>query len=202
MNVELEVRRTQQERREHTVSKILEATVVSLGTMGYSATTIREVCTRSGVSSGGLFRHFPTRMALMAAAADSVREKQFENFREGLELLQSDSVMDCLLLLRAACRAPVNAAWYELLGASRADAELRSHLAPVAARYHREIAAVARELPALQSIPEDKLDTILFTVIHLLDGEALSAGVHAQSEQEGARLEMIARILTGGTLLG
>lgn len=202
MKADAEVRRTQQERRESTVSKILDAAVASLGDLGYTATTVQEVCTRSGVSSGGVFRHFPTRLDLMVAAADRVREKQFANFRGGLELLRSDSVMDCLLLLRSACRAPVNAAWYELLGASRADPDLRSHLAPLAERYHREIAEFARELPALQGIPGEQLDTVLFTVVHLLDGEALSAVVHPQPEQETARLEMIARILTGGTLLG
>ncbi|WP_283259820.1 TetR/AcrR family transcriptional regulator [Rhodococcus sp. IEGM 1379] len=200
--MDVERRRTQQERREYTVSKILDATMASLGEVGYTATTIREVCTRADVSSGGLFRHFPTRVDLMAAAADRVREQQIANFRGGLELLQSDSVRDCLLLLRAACRAPVNAAWYELLGASRADTELRAHLAPVTERYHKEIADVARQLPVMQDIPEDQLDMVLFTVVHLLDGEALSAVVHAQPEQEGPRLEMIARILTGGTLLG
>lgn len=198
MRSEVSVHRTQQVRRETTVARILDAAVRSLGEIGYSATTVREVCARSGVSAGGLFRHFPTRVGLMAAAADRVREKQIANYREGLELLQPDSVMDCLELLRAACRAPVNEAWYELLSAARSDTELRLRLAPVAESYYREIADFARALPALGAIPEDQFDTVLFTVVHLLDGEALSAVVHPQPEQEGPRLEMIAKLLAGG----
>lgn len=136
------VRRTQQERREETIGRILDATITSLAELGYTATTIGEVCRRSGVSSGGVFRHFPTRLDLMIAAADAVRERQFANFEAGLAALGdehadiSESLRVCLELLRTACRAPMNAAWYELLGAARTDPALREHLAPMAERYH------------------------------------------------------------------
>ena len=132
--------RTQQERREATIGRILDATVAALGEVGYTATTIAEVCSRSGVSSGGVFRHFPTRLDLMVAAADEVRKRQFEKYREGLARLgvidrSYESVLASLQLVRSACRAPINAAWYELLGAARTDPALRERLEPLAARY-------------------------------------------------------------------
>jgi AcrR family transcriptional regulator len=193
-------RRTQQERREETIGRILDATITSLAEHGYTATTIAEVCKRSGVSSGGVFRHFPTRLDLMVAAGDAVRERQFVNFRIGLEKLGGpdatlESVRHCLRLLRQACRAPMNAAWYELLGAARTDDRLREYLGPMAERYHAQIAEFGRSLPLAARFEPDTFDTILFSIVHLFDGEALSATVHPQPEQEDPRLEMLARLL-------
>lgn len=196
--------RTQRERREATIRRIVDATVTALGEVGYTATTIAEVCTRSGVSSGGVFRHFPTRLDLMAAAADEVRKRQFDNYRAGLEQLGVidrgyESVLACLRLLRAACRAPINAAWYELLGAARTDALLRERLEPLAARYHDEIAEFGAALPIASRFDPEVFTTILFSIVHMLDGEALSAVVHPRPEQEDLRLGRIARALTGDT---
>ncbi|MCE9579146.1 MAG: TetR/AcrR family transcriptional regulator [Deltaproteobacteria bacterium] len=188
-------RRTQAERKGDTIGKLLDATVAALSEVGYTRTTVQEVSSRAGVSVGGLFRHFASRLDLLIAAAEHVRMRQFAAFRAGLEQLATISVLDCLRLLRAGCRAPINTAWYELLGAARSDAALRARLAPVAARYHAEIAALGRSLPIAGEIAPALVDTVLFTMVHVLDGEALSAVVHAQPEQEELRLELLAEMV-------
>lgn len=197
-------RRTQQERREATIDKLLEAAVTSLGEVGYARTTVLEICQRAGVSQGGLFRHFATRLDVLIAAADRVRAQQLASFEVGLRALgrDEDSIAASLRLLRERCRAPMNAAWYELLNAARNDAELREKLAPLTAKYHAEIAAVGRALLEGSGIPSPMIDTVLFTVVHLFDGEALAAVVHAQPEQEAMRIEMLVRMLRGGVLFG
>lgn len=194
------MRRTQQQRREETVAKLLDAAISSLCEKGYAATTVNEIVTRAGLSSGALFRHFATRLDIVVAAADEVRRRQFEEFHTGLSSFGSASVEHCLTLLRAACRAPVNGAWYELLIAARSDSELRERLSPLTVRYHEQIAALARTLPVAGTIDPRQLDTVVFSVVHLLDGEALAAIVHPQPEQEAMRLEMIAHLLRGGTV--
>jgi hypothetical protein len=103
-------------------------------------------------------------------------------------------------LLRAACRAPINGAWYELLIAARSDGALRERLVPFTVRYHQEITDLGRSLPIAGTIPAAELDTVLFTVVHLLDGEALSAVVHPQPEQDEVRLHLVARLLRGESL--
>ncbi|MEU5842118.1 TetR/AcrR family transcriptional regulator [Rhodococcus sp. NPDC047139] len=198
-------RRTQQERREETIGRILDATITSLAELGYTATTIGEVCRRSGVSSGGVFRHFPTRLELMIAAADAVRERQFANFEVGLAALGEDredvgeSLRVCLELLRTACRAPMNAAWYELLGAARTDPVLREHLVPMAERYHAQIVEFGRSLPVATRFPPEIFDNVLLSLVHMFDGEALSWTVHPQPELEVQRIEVVARMLFGVT---
>ncbi|WP_328811954.1 TetR/AcrR family transcriptional regulator [Rhodococcus sp. NBC_00297] len=194
------MRRTQEERRTDTIARLLDATIASLCEKGYAATTVNEVVTRAGVSSGALFRHFATRLDLVVAAADEVRRRQFEEFRAGLSGFGSASVERCLTLLRAACRAPINGAWYELLIAARSDDALRERLVPFTVRYHQEIGDLGRSLPIAGTIPAAELDTVLFTVVHLLDGEALSAVVHPQPEQDEVRLHLVARLLRGESL--
>ena len=49
-------------------------------------------------------------------------------------------------------------------------------------------------------IDPQHLETVVFSVVHLLDGEALAAVVHPQPEQEAMRLRMIAHLLRGGAL--
>lgn len=196
------VRRTQQERRAETIGRILDATIVSLGDRGYTSTTIGEVCRRSGVSSGGVFRHFPTRLDLMVAAAEEVADRQVAAFRTGLERLGDlgsddslDAIRGCLELLRDGCRAPINAAWYELLGAARTDDDLRRYLSPMVAGYHGRIRELGAALPIAARFEPATFEMILFSLVHLFDGEALSATVHAHPEQEDPRIEMLARLL-------
>lgn len=180
---------------------LVDAAVHLLGEVGYARTTTAEICRHAGVSTGGLFRHFDSRLDVIVAAADEVRSRQFDQFREGLEALSEVTLHDGLVLLRRACRAPINAAWYELLVAARTDAALREKLAPLTERYHREIMEIGRTMPVAGALPPDELDTLLLSIVHLLDGEALVSVVHGHPEHEDIRLEQLVRILSGQTLL-
>ncbi|WP_194827290.1 TetR/AcrR family transcriptional regulator [Nocardia sp. XZ_19_231] len=187
--------RTQLQRRTETIRSLIDATIESLCEKGYAATTISEIVARAGVSSGALFRHFPTRLDLLVAAAEEVRSRQFTEFRAGLSGLGTDSIDHCLTLLRAACRAPINGAWYELLIAARSDPALRERLSPFTIQYHEQIAQLARALPFAATIAPQRLDTVIFSVVYLLDGEALAAVVHPDPEQDELRLTVIANLL-------
>lgn len=193
-------RRTQTQRREGTISAVVDATVQALGEIGYTRTTTAEISRRSGVSQGGLFRHFDTRLDVIVAAADRVRATQFDGFRAGLAELEAFDLAQIVRLLRRATRAPINAAWYELIVAARTDPELRDQLEPLAQRYHREIIDIGRTLPFAAHMSAVELDTIVLGIVHMLDGEALMATVHAHPEQEDARVEQLVRVLSGEPL--
>lgn len=193
-------RRTQAERREATISALVDAAVIALGEVGYARTTTNEIARRAGVSQGGLFRHFESRLDVILAAADAVRARQFDDFREGLGRMGDFDVAEVVRLLRRATRAPINAAWYELLVAARTDAELRQRLEPLAQRYHEEIIELGRALPIAASMPTVELDTIVLGIVHMLDGEALTATVYPHPEQEDVRVEQLVRLLAGQPL--
>lgn len=193
-------RRTQTERREGTIAALVDAAVTALGEVGYARTTTSEIARRAGVSQGGLFRHFGSRLDLIVAAADAVRARQFVDFRDGLGSMTEFDVAEVVRLLRRATRAPINAAWYELLVAARTDAELRTRLEPLADRYHREIVEIGRTLPIAGLIPTEELDTIVLGIVHMLDGEALAATVTSHPGQEDLRVEQLVRLLAGQPL--
>ena len=182
------------------MTAVVDAAVEVLGDVGYARATTAEIARRAGVSQGGLFRHFGSRLDVMLAAADRIRSRQLVDFSEGLGSLDGTDLTEVVHRLRRATRAPINAAWYELVLAARADAELRAVLEPLAERYHGEILALGRALPIAERLAPVELDTIVLSIVHLLDGEALMASVHAHPEQEDVRVEQLVRILSGHPL--
>lgn len=182
------------------MAAIVGATVEALGEVGYARTTTAEIARRAGVSQGGLFRHFGSRLEVVLAAAERIRARQVVGFTEGLGSLGEVDLEEVVRRLRRATRAPINSAWYELVLAARADAELRMVLAPMAARYHAEILELARALPIADRLPPLELDTIVMGIVHLLDGEALMASVLPHPEQEEPRIQQLVRILQGQPL--
>ncbi|WP_327141552.1 TetR/AcrR family transcriptional regulator [Nocardia sp. NBC_01327] len=67
--------RTQAERRAATVAALLDATIESLGDVGYYATTTRSVAERAGVSQGAQQHYFPTKADLVDAAISRLLEQ-------------------------------------------------------------------------------------------------------------------------------
>ena len=65
-------RRTQLQRREQTIGRIVDATIDALCELGYARTSVTEIGARAGVSQGGIFRHFDTRLDIVVAAAAEV----------------------------------------------------------------------------------------------------------------------------------
>ena len=59
--IEVARRRTQQERREGTIRKLLDAAAETLIEVGYSEASVQRICARAEVSQGALFRHFASR---------------------------------------------------------------------------------------------------------------------------------------------
>ena len=182
------------------MTAVVDAAVEALGEVGYARTTTAEIARRAGVSQGGLFRHFGSRLDVILAAADRIRSRQLVDFGEGLTSLDDADLADVVRRLRRATRAPINAAWYELVVAARADRELRDVLQPLAERYHHDILELGRALPVAGRMSPLELDTIVLGIVHMLDGEALMASVHAHPEQEDVRVDQLVRLLAGQTL--
>ena len=182
------------------MAAVVDAAVEALAEVGYARTTTAEIARRAGVSQGGLFRHFGSRLDVVLAAAEAIRSRQLVDFSDGLGSLGEVDLEEVVRRLRQATRAPINSAWYELVVAARADGELRAVLGPMAARYHGEILELGRALPVASHLPPLELDTIVMSIVHLLDGEALMASVHPQPEQEDVRVEQLVRLLSGHPL--
>lgn len=188
-------RRTQQERREATIRKLLDAAADTLIERGYAEASVQKICDRAGVSHGGMFRHFPTREALMVAVGEDVGQKLLAEFRDRfIELAptEPDPLALALRLVRETCRSRSNQAWYELAMAARTTPTLREALAPAAKRYYEAIGMLARDLlPDLALRMGDRFEALVELVIATFDGESVHGFVIDNSENADRRLELL-----------
>src|SRR6195952_133747 len=82
--------RTQQQRREETVGRLLEASIVTIIEVGYARASAAVITKRAGVSVGALFRHFDTMGDFMAATAYEVLRRQLDSFSKQVAEIPPD----------------------------------------------------------------------------------------------------------------
>ena len=82
MTTHIQPRRTQQERREQTIARLVDATIECLVKDGYSGTTVKAVAARAGLSQGAIFRHFPTRLELLMATMNTVADRFIQGYQQ------------------------------------------------------------------------------------------------------------------------
>ena len=189
-------RRTQAERREGTITALLDATVRCLAERGYAATSTAAVCAEAGVSQGALFRHFPTRQALLIATAEHVAERNVDEFRTSVGR-STDTVEDVaavLAHLRTVVLSPANQTWRELLVAARADVDLRAALLPAREALQARMLDAATDLWG-ERLGADDLAAVLSIVVNTLDGLAFSALDPDPTAAPGRTVERALRLL-------
>lgn len=171
------VRRTQAERRSATRARLHEAAVGCLKDRGYAATTTQAVCRRAGLSQGALFKHFPTKSALLVSAVECLYAELRSDFRREIPVAEqrTDRIRGALELLAEIFARPDVAASLELHMAARTDAQLREALSPVADEHHREILELARELFPEASGQNPRFDTYVDLVLSMLQGALIGA---------------------------
>lgn len=139
-------RRSQASRRAATRAKLLEAVVDCLVRLGFAKTTTTEICKAAGVSQGALFKHFPTKTALMAAAAERLFSSLVDDYRSEFgRMAGEDRIDDAIRLLWSVFERPRLHAAFELYVAARVDVELAASLEPVARAHRDNLHALARD---------------------------------------------------------
>lgn len=165
-------RRTQEERRASSHALILDAALRSLVEDGYTGTTTVTIQARAGVSRGRLLHHFPSRDAILIAAAHRLVVEAFAD----METLVARSVEGRLTggartdraveLLWETFRQPYFWASMELWTVARTDDALRVKLLPEEKRLGDAIYRVAAMMfgPTLASHPAfPELYDLMFT---------------------------------------
>ncbi|MFL5356318.1 TetR/AcrR family transcriptional regulator [Archangium sp.] len=171
-------RRTQQERRDSTRLKLLDATVECLVELGHARTTTLAVAQRAGISHGALFKHFPTKAGLLGAAVEHLFPRLIAEYRSGLEDLPAlapagDRVAQAIERLWSIYQRPELLAAIELYVAARTDSELASALSGVDPPHRRHLHRVARELfPDVASTHPD-FDAIIELILNAVQGAAV-----------------------------
>jgi AcrR family transcriptional regulator len=190
------VRRTQGERRASSHALILDAAVRCLVEDGYAGTTTVTIQARAGVSRGRLLHHFPSRDALLIAAAQHLaveRIAEMENWVEqsshgrtsGVERIDRATE-----LLWETFRQPYFWAAMELWAVARTDEELRESLLPEERRLGLAIQHVIATMfgPVHSSHPAfPEVRELLFTSMR---GVALTYAIDPRDPTTDPHLDM------------
>ncbi len=188
--------RTQQQRREETVTRLLDAGIETIIDVGYAKASAAVIARRAGVSDGALFRHFPTMGDFMAATASEVMRRQLQRFADRVaELSEAQSLPAVLAVVRDITTSDTNAVLYELLVAARTDEKLRKAMRRQLDGYTTAIYETARTATGLQHLRDDEFRAAVTIVTNTFDGAALVRPVLRQPELEEGKIELLAALL-------
>jgi AcrR family transcriptional regulator len=193
--------RTQQQRREETVARLLDASIATISEVGYARASAAVICKRAEVSDGALFRHFDTMGDFMAATAYEVMRRQLDEFTKRVAEIPSDApaLEAALSILRDVTANPTNTVMYELLIAARTDDKLKATLQRVLEQYRAKIYDVAQALPGSDAFPEETFPVVVAMLTNVFDGAAIVRAVLPQPDIEAGRIPLLVSLLTGMT---
>jgi AcrR family transcriptional regulator len=191
--------RTQQQRREETIARLLDASIETIVEVGYARASAAVIARRAQVSDGALFRHFPTMGDFMAATAHEVMRRQLGLFTKRVAEIPADkpAMEAALTILRDVTGNATNTVMYELLVAARTDEKLRATLQEVLTEYAANIYHIARALPGADQFPEESFAALVAIMTNTFDGAALVRAVLPQPEIEAKRIQVLAALLGG-----
>ncbi|WP_068185709.1 TetR/AcrR family transcriptional regulator [Mycobacterium sp. UM_CSW] len=189
--------RTQQQRREETVARLLEACIDTIIEVGYARASAAVITKRAGVSVGALFRHFDTMGDFMAATASEVLRRQLESFTKRVAEIPADQpAFDAALaILRDITTAPTNAVLYELLVAARTDEKLRDTLQHELGQYSAKIYDAARAMPGAEGFDEETFPVVVALMTNVFDGAAVVEGVLPQPTIAQRRIPVLTGLM-------
>lgn len=191
--------RTQQQRREETVARLLDASIATIVKVGYARASAAVIAKRAKVSDGALFRHFPTMGDFMAATAREVMRRQLDLFTKQVAEIPADkpALEAALTILREVTGNSTNTVMYELLIAARTDEKLKATLQDVLTEYAANIYDIARALPGADQFPQESFAALVATLTNTFDGAAIVRAVLPQPEIEAKRIQVLTALLGG-----
>ncbi len=195
-------RRTQADRRATTRKALLDATVECLTAVGYAKTTTTEIATRAGLSQGALFKHFPTKEALLSAAAAELCAATFPKFRHAMRSHRAgkDPIERALRGLWSVFKTDEVRVLHELYTAAPTEPALRAALIPVLQKHHENILEEGKSLfPDLGALAS--YDVAVAFVVTAMQGAALTLFVGEDKKREKAFLDGLGLLVRAAPLL-
>lgn len=188
---------TQQQRREATVARLLDASIATIVDVGYAAASAKTIAKRAGMSDGALFRHFDTMGDFMAATAREALRRQLDLFTKAVaEIGEGQSAIEAVLtIMRDITRNEIASVNYELLIAARTDEKLRAVLADVLIEYSGKIYQTALALPGADAFPADVFPAVVGMLTTAFDGAAIVRSVLPQPDLDAAQIPLMRTLL-------
>lgn len=196
--------RTQQQRREDTIARLLDASIDTIVEVGYARASAKGIAQRARVSDGALFRHFPTMGDLMAATAQEAGRRLIEMGVRKVAAIPGDrpTLEEALTILRDVTLDPINTVMYELAVAARTDEKLRDTLRDVMALYIATIhESVRPTLPEeFRAAGDDDFHAMFALVLSSFNGAALFRHVLSQPGFDDAQIPLLKSLLSSSVI--
>jgi AcrR family transcriptional regulator len=174
-------RRTQAERSEAMRERLVDATLQCLITEGYAGTTVSRIVETAQVSRGAPVHHFPSKAALMEAAAEQLVRRFYISLGRMISTIDaSDDRLHALIEAgwRLLLTTPESTALLELLVASRHEPELAAMMQKLwAMAYHTTRAAGEHYLEPVAA--DDNVGDLIILTQWLLRGMAEDRHINA-----------------------
>jgi AcrR family transcriptional regulator len=191
--------RTQQQRREDTIARLLDAAIDTIIEVGYARASAKVITQRAQVSDGALFRHFPTMGDFMAAVAQEAGRRLIElGVRKAAEIpADKPSLEEVLTILRDVTADPTNTVIQELAVAARTDEKLRATLRDIMALYIANIhEAVRRSLPEeFAAVGEENFLALFGLALSSFNGATVFQHVLNQPEFDAGQIPLLVSLL-------
>ena len=196
--------RTQQQRREDTIARLLDASIATIIEVGYARASAKVITHLAQVSEGALFRHFPTMGEFMAATLHEVSRRQLDEIANRLAMLPPDAHLDAFLtIMRDLSSNPTNTVVHELMVAARTDEMLRAPLKEVLADYVARIYEAARSAFSAEELAgfgEENFATLVTILVNSFDGAAIAGHVLQHPEVEERRMPVLMSLVNAARL--
>ena len=194
--------RTQQERREDTIARVLNASIETIIEVGYARTSAALIAKRAEVSDGAIFRHFPTMRDLMAATLREAGRRQLDLYESRIAQIPADAspLEELLKITRDLTANPTNIVIHELWVAARTDEKLRATLREAMTAYAAQIYEAARTIPStteIEAFGEENFRALLAVIINTFDGAAIVGHVVTHPDIEERRIPILLTLLDG-----
>lgn len=140
---------TQQQRRDQTRERLIEATIRCIADHGYPATTTRQVAGIAGASLGAIAHYFPARVDLIATALDEVGRRLQTELRaqssQAVAVRGAGRTPALLDVLWTAFTDELYTVWVKVWIAAADDPELYAALAALERPQSAVFAAIAAD---------------------------------------------------------
>lgn len=176
--------RTQQERRDQTRARLIEATIKSIADHGYPATTTRQIAESAGASLGAIAHHFPARVDLIATALDEVGRRMEAELRpraaHAVAFGGARRTPALLDVLWTAFTGDLYTVCVKVWIAAADDLELYAALAPLERPQSAMFAAIAGDV-APQDVPSTEWTRRFSVALDAMRGLALTIAMQPRT---------------------
>jgi TetR/AcrR family transcriptional regulator, regulator of autoinduction and epiphytic fitness len=138
-------------RIERTWREVRSAAIVLLGERGYAAFNMEAVAAKAGVSKSTLYRHWPTKLSLIADALDTLNVQPQPGPVDG-NIRQRVTVLLCHLA-EALSTSPIAACMPGLIEAAKHHLEVEDFLHTYSARRRETLVALLRDAITTGELP-------------------------------------------------